>query len=103
MALVGLDVLKEVVVVVLSKQPQNPGVLHVSVDVLVGEDVDELVEDRLGSVPLLLKYFQLKQSTQSGLGVHLGTVSYASTTSRSTMEMRCDVSPCDQPRSLTVS
>ncbi len=101
------------VVVVSSKQPHQPGVLHVVVRVRVRDDDDDeevVVEDDDGVVvvvvlvsvavfvllllsllevdvdvvvvvvmdvyePLLSKYFQLKQSTHSGLATHSGTVS----------------------------
>jgi len=60
------DVLVEVVVVVVgpdvvfsSRQPHQPGVLHVSVLVRVDVELRVLV---IGSVPLLSKNFQLKQS-----------------------------------------
>ena len=47
-------------VVVSSKQPHQPGVLHVSV--LVRVDDEELLELVIGSLELLSKNFQLKQS-----------------------------------------
>ena len=68
-ALVGLEV------VVSSRQPHHPGVLQV--EVLVGDAVDELLLllDVVPSVPLLSKYFQLKQSTHSSSGKQGGTSS----------------------------
>ena len=49
-------------VVLSSRQPHHPGVLQVSVRVLVLEVVVELTLLVTGSVPLLSKNFQLKQS-----------------------------------------
>jgi len=81
----------ELVVVVSSRQPGNvsslpqslsgmvyvphhPGVLQVAVR--VGDAVDELLLlDVVPSVPLLSKYFQLKQSTHSSSGTQGGTSS----------------------------
>lgn len=92
-------------VVVGSLHPNQPGVLHVEVDV-AGEVEDELVvvvvvssrqphqpgvlhadvrvrvvvsvdeEDVVVSDPLLSKYFQLKQSTHSASETHCGSLSY---------------------------
>ena len=60
--------------------PHHPGVLQVAVRV---EDVVDsvLLVDVVPSLPLLLKYFQLKQSTHSSSGIHGGTSSYFSMTS----------------------
>lgn len=82
--LVDVDVFECVVVSGSSKQPHQPGVLHVSV--LVREDADVLVtkvedvEDD-GSVPLLSKNDQGKQSVQSTYCSHLAGSSYCSKTS----------------------
>ncbi len=88
---VEVDELVELVVVVSSRQPGNvsslpqslsgmvyvphhPGVLQVAVR--VGDAVDELLLlDVVPSVPLLSKYFQLKQSTHSSSGTQGGTSS----------------------------
>ena len=51
--------------------PHHPGVLHVSVR--VGDAVEVvLLLDVVPSVPLLSKYFQLKQSMHSSSGTHGG-------------------------------
>ena len=65
---VGLEV------VLSSKQPHQPGVLQVSV--LVRVDVLELLVLVMGSLPLLSKNFQLKQSWHSTSTSQLGTTSY---------------------------
>lgn len=62
------------VVVVSSRQPHQPGVLHVCVRVRVEVDV-ELVEVVVPSVPLLSYIFQLPQSRHSGVSLHTGTSS----------------------------
>lgn len=55
-----------------SRQPHQPGVLHVAVLV---EDVMDVVDlDVVGTDPLLSKNFQLKQSTHSVSVVGAGTV-----------------------------
>lgn len=88
-------------VVVSSRQPHHPGVLQVSVLVLV-DDV-ELLELVVGSLLLLSKNFQLKQSWHSTSSSHFGTVSYFSSTSRITLLILCVPIPTRQPRSPTVS
>ena len=74
-----LVVLVEVVVVsevvVSSLQPHHPGVWHVVVR--VAEVVVLELEEVVVSVPLLSKYFQLKQSTHSVSCLHSGRSSYA--------------------------
>jgi hypothetical protein len=62
------------VVEVSSRQPHQPGVLHVSVLVLVFVDVDD--DDVVVSELLLSKYFHKAQSLHSGVVTHSGTVSY---------------------------
>ena len=70
----------------LTKQPHHPGVWHVVVLVKLRlvEVLLLLLFDVPPSEPLLLKYFQLKQSTQGSSsvesGTHSGTSSYASIT-----------------------
>lgn len=85
-----------------SKQPHHPGVLHVSVLVRVLLLVDELVLV-MGSLPLLSKNFQLKQSEHSVSSSQLGTVSYCSSTSLITLLILCVPMPTRHPRSPTVS
>lgn len=70
-------------VVVSSRQPHQPGVLHVSV--LVRVEVVELLVLVMGSLPLLSKNFQLKQSWHSISSSQIGTVSYFSSTSLITL------------------
>ena len=60
-----VDVEVVVEVVVSSRQPHQPGVLHVVVLMLVAVVLLELVFDVVVSVPLDSKYFQLKQSIHS--------------------------------------
>lgn len=55
-----------------SRQPHQPGVLHVAV--LVEDTIDVLDFDVVGTDPLLSKNFQLKQSTHSESVVGAGTV-----------------------------
>jgi len=87
-SLAGTLVLEvEMVVVVSSRHPHHPGVLHVVVRVYVVEE-EELELVMFGSVPLLSKYSQLKQSVQFGYGSHLGGDSYFSITSWMTLLMR---------------
>jgi hypothetical protein len=94
------------VVVVESLHPNQPGVLHVEVEVELVIDVEDVVvvvvvssrhphqpgvlqvevrvrvvvlvdeEEVVESDPLLSKYFQLKQSTHSLSGTHSGGLSY---------------------------
>jgi hypothetical protein len=59
-----------VVPVVLSRHPHQPGVLQVEVRVRVVVLVVE--EDVVVADPLLSKYFQLKQSTHSSSSTHCG-------------------------------
>lgn len=66
---------EEVVVVVSSRHPHQPGVLQVVVLVRVEEE-EVVVVVVVESEPLLSKYFQLKQSTHSSSGTHLGTSLY---------------------------
>lgn len=92
-----------VVVVVSSRQPHQTGVLQVSVRVC---DVVELIVEVLEvvvSLLLLSKNFQLKQSWHSASSSHPGTVSYFSSTSLITLMMRWVPTPGRQPRSPTVS
>ncbi len=63
------------VAVVSSRHPHQPGVLHVSVLVLVF-DVLVVVDDVVVSELLLSKYFHKAQSRHSGVFTHSGTVSY---------------------------
>ena len=69
-----------VVVVVSSRHPDQPGVLHVAVRVFVLDVLSLLVVliVEVISLPLLSKYFQLKQSVQSSSRTHSGTASYES-------------------------
>lgn len=68
-------VVVEEAVVESSRHPHQPGVLHVEVlvRVLVAVVLYDVV---VLSEPLLLKYFQLKQSTHSSSGTHFGTLGY---------------------------
>lgn len=61
-----------VTVVLSSKQPHQPGVAHVS-DLVRVEEVDVGTAEVVVSVPFDSKNFQLKQSMQSVSWVHLGT------------------------------
>ncbi len=70
------------VVVVSSRQPHHPGVWHVTVLVLVLDEVD--VEVVVDSELLLSKYFHNAQSVHSGVVTHCGTVSYFLMTSSMT-------------------
>lgn len=115
------DVLVPVVVVVSSKQPHQPlksssvithpkvekggayGVLQVSVRVRLMVVEVEVLEDVVGSVPLLSYIFQLPQSLHSGVNLHSGTVSYFKMTSRITARILCVPIPTRQPLSPTVS
>ena len=58
-----------------SRHPHHPGVLQVVVLVRVEVEVVG-VDVVVFSDPLLLKYFQLKQSTHSSSGMHSGTLGY---------------------------
>ena len=74
---VGVELVAEVedgmvVVVDLSRHPHHPGVSQVEVRVLLVVLVVE-EEDVVESDPLLSKYFQLKQSTHSSSVAHCGT------------------------------
>ena len=96
------------VVVDSSRQPHHPGVLQVSVlvrdDFEVDIDVDVMrVDVLLGSVPLLSKNSQGKQSVQFKYGSHFAGSSYFSSTSLITLRILCVPIPTRQPRSLTVS
>ena len=120
------------VVVVGSLQPNQPGVLHVELEVLdvlvvdvvvvvvvssrqphhpgvwqvvvrVLVEVKELDFDVVVSDPLLSKYFQLKQSIPFESCTHSGTVSSFSRTSSMTTCIRWFPMPTRQPKSLTVS
>ena len=88
-------------VVLSSKQPHHPGVLQVSV--LVRVDEEELLVLVIGSLPLLSKNFQLKQSEHSRSSSQAGTVSYFSSTSLITLLILCVPMPTLQPKSPTVS
>ena len=78
---VVVDVSVPVAVVVSSKHPHHPGVLHVSVRVLVFCVDVVKVEVVVLSVPLLSYIFQFPQSLHSGVYLHSGTVSYFKMTS----------------------
>ena len=78
---VVVSVVVAVPVVVSSRQPHHPGVLQVSVRVRVLDVDEDVVEDVIGSVPLLSYIFQLPQSLHSGVNLHSGTVSYFMMTS----------------------
>jgi hypothetical protein len=104
---VEVDVLVVVVVVavpvvVSSKQPHQPGVLQVSVLVLVLVEEVEL-EVVVVSVPLLSYIFQLAQSRHSGVNLHSGTSSYLSITSLMTDRILWVPMPTRQPLSATTS
>lgn len=92
-----------VVVVVSSRQPHQPGVLQVSVRVCDVVELEVEIFEVVVSLLLLSKNFQLKQSWQSTSSSQLGTVSYFSSTSFITLMMRCVPTPVRQPRSPTVS
>ncbi|KAL9117670.1 MAG: hypothetical protein Q9187_005789 [Circinaria calcarea] len=70
--LVDVDDEDEGTVVDSSRQPHQPGVLHV--DVLVEYVVDVLNLEVVGADPLLSKYFQLKQSKHSESVAGAGTL-----------------------------
>jgi len=104
LAVVVVDVLE--IVVDSSKHPHQPGVLHVSVRVrVVLVEVALAVLDVvvLGSLLLLSKNFQSRQSWHSVSSSHLGTVSYFSSTSLMTLTILCVPIPTLHPRSFTVS
>lgn len=122
-----------VVGVVLSLQPNQPGVLQVEVDVLVVVVVvvvpvvvvsskqphqpgvlqvsvlvlvlvlDVELEVVVVSVPLLSYIFQLAQSRHSGVNLHSGTSSYFSKTSLITDRILWVPIPTRQPLSATTS
>lgn len=78
--MIVVDVVDGPEVVLSSRHPHHPGVLHVSVLVKV-EVAVLLMELVVVSDPLLSKNFQLKQSVQLMSGLHGGTSSYLSITS----------------------
>jgi hypothetical protein len=98
---ISLVVVAPDVVVVSSRQPHQPGVLHVSVRVRVF-DVEEVVVF-IGSELLLSKYFQRAQSVHSGVAMHSGTVSYFLMISSITLLIRWVPTPTLQPLSPTTS
>ena len=90
------------VVVVSSRHPHQPGVLQVSVLVLVLVDVE--LDDEVDGFVLLLSYiFQFPQSLHSGVVLHFGTVSYLRITSLMTDRILCVPIPTLHPLSATVS
>jgi hypothetical protein len=100
------DVVDVVVVtgVVLSRQPHQPGVSQV--DVRVRVRVVLVVEDEdvvVVSVPLLSYIFHWAQSRHSGVRLHSGTPSYFLITSSMTERMRCVPMPTLHPLSATTS
>ena len=101
---VDVVVVGPVVVVDSSKHPNHPGVLHVSVLVLlVALVLEMIVEVVVGSVPLLSKNSQGKQSVQFTYCSHLGGSSYFSITSWITFRILWVPMPTRQPLSETVS
>jgi hypothetical protein len=99
---VEVDEVDVVLVVVSSRHPHHPGVLQVLVRVFV-LDVELDLEEVVVSEPLLSKYFQLKQSTQSGSTLQEGTSSYSMMTSCITALILCTPIPTLHDLSPTVS
>lgn len=97
-------------VVVSSRQPHQPGVLHVSVRVRVLVEVEEelvdvglVVEVVELVVPLLSYIFQFAQSRHSGVNLHSATRSYFIMTSLITDRILCVPMPTRHPLSATTS
>lgn len=102
---VDVDVVVSVVVVVVvsSRHPHQPGVWQVAVRVFVLVDVEDDEVVVVPSVPLLSYIFQLAQSRHSGVNLHSGTSSYFMITSWMTARILCVPMPTRQPLSPTTS